>query len=106
LLHALGAEVIRVEPPGGDPMRGVPPMSSACSARFRALNDGKRVVEADLKTRAGQRDVRELVSEADAFVHNWAPGKAEQFGLDAETLARVRPGLVHSWASGWAPLDW
>ncbi|GAA2360582.1 hypothetical protein GCM10009854_44610 [Saccharopolyspora halophila] len=106
VLGMLGAEVIRVEPPGGDPMRGVPPMSGECSARFRALNDGKRVEELDLKSAAGRRELRELVAGADAFVHNWAPGRAERSGLDADDLARTRPGLVYAWSSGWAPLDW
>jgi len=104
VLQRLGADVVRIEPPGGDPMRGTPPMAGDCSARFRALNDGKRVVELDLKTSAGRQAARELASEADAFVHNWAPGKAEEFGLDAETLSGDRPGLAYAWSSGWAPL--
>ncbi|QUH03294.1 CoA transferase [Saccharopolyspora erythraea] len=103
LLRLLGAEVVRIEPPGGDPMRGIPPMAGDCSARFSALNAGKRVVELDLKSAAGRRGVHELVADADVFLHNWAPGKAEQLGLDACDLARSRPGLIHAWASGWGP---
>jgi crotonobetainyl-CoA:carnitine CoA-transferase CaiB-like acyl-CoA transferase len=106
VLRMLGAEVIRVEPPGGDPMRGIPPISGDRSARFRVLNDGKRVTEIDLRTAAGREELRELVAGADAFVHNWAPGRAERDGLDADELARIRPGLVHAWSSGWAPLPW
>ncbi|TDD90873.1 CoA transferase [Saccharopolyspora karakumensis] len=106
VLRMLGAEIIRVEPPGGDPMRGIPPISGDRSARFRVLNDGKRITEADLKTAAGREELRELVAAADAFVHNWAPGRAERRGLDADDLARVRPGLVYAWSSGWAPLPW
>ncbi|MDQ0994379.1 CoA transferase [Streptomyces sp. V3I7] len=101
LLRLLGASVVRVEPPGGDPMRGIPPLAGACSARFRALNDGKDVVEADITTTAGRAAVRELVADAHVFLHNWAPGKAAQLCLDADDLAAVRPGLVHAWASGW-----
>jgi crotonobetainyl-CoA:carnitine CoA-transferase CaiB-like acyl-CoA transferase len=101
LLRLLGATVVRVEPPGGDPMRWVPPMSGDCSARFRALNRGKHVVEADITTPAGRAAVRELVSAAHVFLHNWAPGKASALGLAAADLARVRPGLVYAWASGW-----
>jgi crotonobetainyl-CoA:carnitine CoA-transferase CaiB-like acyl-CoA transferase len=99
LLGLLGADVLRIEPPGGDPMRGVPPLAGATSARFAALNDGKRVVELDLAADAD--GVRDLVRRADVFLHNWAPGKAAHYGLDAEDLARVRPGLVYAWASGW-----
>lgn len=106
VLRMLGAEVIRVEPPGGDPMRGIPPMAGDSSARFRVLNDGKRAVELDFTTGPGRREVCELVSAADVFVHNWAPGKAGKLGLDAADLARCSPGLTYAWASGWEPLSW
>lgn len=101
LLRLLGATVVRVEPPGGDPLRWVAPLSGDCSARFLALNRGKQVVEADITTAAGRDAVRELVAGADVFLHNWAPGKAVTLGLDADDLARVRPGLVYAAASGW-----
>jgi crotonobetainyl-CoA:carnitine CoA-transferase CaiB-like acyl-CoA transferase len=99
VLRMLGAEVVRVEPPGGDPLRGVPPITGGTSARFLALNRGKRVVELDLRK---DRDaLLELVAGSDVFVHNMAPGKAAELGLTAEDLAAVRPGLVYAWASGW-----
>jgi crotonobetainyl-CoA:carnitine CoA-transferase CaiB-like acyl-CoA transferase len=101
VLRLLGAQVVRVEPPGGDPMRGVPPTFDGCSVRFRALNDGKSAVELDLKSSAGRAGVRELVAGADVFLHNWAPGRDERWGLTAEDLVRVRPGLVWAGASGW-----
>jgi CoA:oxalate CoA-transferase len=101
LLALLGAEVVRIEPPGGDPLRGMPPMAGDCSARFVALNHGKQVVELDIRTRAGQGEVGELVREADVFVQNWAPGKAEHYRLDAEHLHRIRPELVYAQASAW-----
>jgi crotonobetainyl-CoA:carnitine CoA-transferase CaiB-like acyl-CoA transferase len=100
-LRLLGAQVIRIEPPGGDLLRGMPPMAGDCSARFRALNRGKDVVEIDLKSPAGRRAVLELVAGADVFVHNWAPGKAAQLELDAGHLAAARRGLVYAYASGW-----
>ncbi|WP_409473945.1 CoA transferase [Streptomyces sp. HC307] len=101
VLRLLGADVVRVEPPGGDPMRGIPPIAGTCSARFSALNAGKAVTEIDFTSATGRRAVRELVSEADVFLHNWAPGKAARLGLDAEDLRSARPGLVYAWASGW-----
>ncbi|WP_228083529.1 CoA transferase [Streptomyces profundus] len=100
VLRLLGADVIRVEPPGGDPMRGLPPLVGDCSARFLALNDGKSVAEADLGTEAGRRAVRERVADADVFLHNWAPGRAERLGLAAADLWAVAPHLVHAGASG------
>lgn len=101
VLGMLGAHVIRVEPPGGDPMRGVPPMDGGCSARFRALNRGKEAAEIDIKSAAGRAAVCDLVAAADVFLHNWAPGRAERLELTAGQLARVNGRLVYAWASGW-----
>ncbi|KAB8165825.1 CoA transferase [Streptomyces sp. 3MP-14] len=100
VLRLLGAEVLRIEPPGGDPMRGLPPLSGDCSARFAALNAGKSAVEADLSTEAGRRTATELAAGADVFLHNWPPGRAERLGLDAPDLWRARPELVYAAASG------
>ncbi|WP_405791319.1 CoA transferase [Streptomyces sp. NBC_00029] len=102
LLGRLGADVIRIEPPGGDPLRGMPPACSGISARWLALNRGKRAVEIDIKSEADRRRLRELVAGADVFLHNWAPGKAAELGLDSEDLARVNPALVYAYTSGWA----
>ncbi|MFV0138015.1 CoA transferase [Streptomyces sp. HMX87] len=101
VLRMLGADVVRVEPPGGDPMRGSPPVVGGCSARFTALNRDKTVTEADITSARGRRTVRDLVCDADVFLHNWAPGKAARLGLDADDLRRVRRDLVYAWASGW-----
>ncbi|MFD0168194.1 CoA transferase [Streptomyces decoyicus] len=102
LLGLLGADVVRIEPPGGDPLRGMPPCCSDVSARWLALNRGKRAVQIDIKSSAGQAELRELAAGADVFLHNWAPGKAEHFGLDADRLASVNAGLVYAYTSGWA----
>ncbi|MFF3861455.1 CoA transferase [Streptomyces sp. NPDC002209] len=102
LLGLLGAEVIRIEPPGGDPLRGMPPACSGISARWLALNRGKKAVEIDIKAEADRCRLREMAAEADVFLHNWAPGKAGELGLDAEDLAAVNPGLVYAYTSGWA----
>ncbi|WP_063843100.1 CoA transferase [Sphaerimonospora mesophila] len=104
LLGLLGAEVVRLEPPGGDPMRGVPPMAGRCSARFQALNRGKRAIEADLKSAAGRRAALRLAAAADVFLHNWPPGRAARLRLDHDDLAAVRPTLVYAHAGGWADL--
>ncbi|PNG21376.1 CoA transferase [Streptomyces cahuitamycinicus] len=100
VLRMLGAEVVRIEPPGGDPMRWLPPLAGDCSARFSALNAGKPVIEADLTAAQGRDTVRALAAEADVFLHNWAPGKASRLGLDATDLLPGHPALVYAWASG------
>lgn len=102
LLGLLGARVIRIEPPGGDPLRGMPPACSGVSARWLALNRGKQAVEIDIKAEGDRRRLREMAAEADVFLHNWAPGKAAEFGLDADDLASVNPALVYAYTSGWA----
>ncbi|MGW3398801.1 CoA transferase [Streptomyces hydrogenans] len=100
VLRMLGAEVVRVEPPGGDPQRAQPPVAGGCSVRFSALNHGKSVVEADLTTRRGRATVVELAAGADVFLHNWAPGKDRALGLDADALHALHPRLVYASASG------
>ncbi|MFG2989053.1 CoA transferase [Streptomyces sp. NPDC048257] len=102
LLGRLGADVIRIEPPGGDPLRGMPPACSGISARWLALNRGKRAVEIDIKRDVDRHRLRELAAGADVFLHNWAPGKAAELGLDSDDLARVNPALVYAYTSGWA----
>ncbi|MFB8776628.1 CoA transferase [Streptomyces broussonetiae] len=102
LLGLLGAEVIRIEPPGGDPLRGMPPACSGVSARWLALNRGKKAVEVDIKSPSGRDRLRELAADADVFLHNWAPGRAARLGLDHGDLAAVNPALVHAYTSGWA----
>ncbi|MFY7065804.1 CoA transferase [Nocardiopsis changdeensis] len=105
LLTLLGADTVRVEPPGGDPMRGVPPLAGGLSARFAAFNRGKGAVECDLKTGRGRRAAADLAAAGDVFLYNWPPGRAERFGLGADDLAARAPGLVHVHADGWAGRD-
>ncbi|MEU7550872.1 CoA transferase [Streptomyces sp. NPDC044571] len=90
LLSRLGAEVTWIEPPQGDP--------SGMGALF---HQGKRRVGIDLGGPAGRAGLRELASTADVFLHNWRPGKAEEWGFGPADLARVNPRLVHAAASGW-----
>ncbi|MFB7833691.1 CoA transferase [Streptomyces sp. NPDC056056] len=102
LLGLLGARVIRIEPPGGDPLRGMPPACDGISARWLALNRGKEAVEIDIKASGDRTRLRELVADADVFLHNWAPGKAAELQLDAAHLAAVNPSLVYAYTGGWA----
>src|SRR6476646_11777652 len=67
ILADLGAEVLKLEPPGGDPMRGYPEI-------FASVARGKRSVELDLRTDAGLARALELVAEADVVCEAWRPG--------------------------------
>lgn len=105
LLSLLGATVIRIEPIGGDPLRGMPPMADGVSARFDALNRHKTIREIDIKSSAGKAEIAELVRDADVFLHNWAAGKGEAMQLGASDLQTVNPSLIYAHAAGWSNDD-
>lgn len=101
VLAQLGAEVVRVEPPGGDLYRLMPPAAGDVSAVFLAFNRGKQGVEVDIKNPEGRRTLLDMVAGADVFLHNWAPGKAAELQLDFDDLAACNPGLLYAHAGGW-----
>jgi crotonobetainyl-CoA:carnitine CoA-transferase CaiB-like acyl-CoA transferase len=94
LLAALGADVIKVEPPGGDHARAWgPPFVGDDGALWFAANAGKRSVVVDLAHEPAR--MLELVDGADVFVQSLRPGLAERHGLDAASLRAHKPTLVH-----------
>jgi crotonobetainyl-CoA:carnitine CoA-transferase CaiB-like acyl-CoA transferase len=95
-----GADVIKVEPPGGDLMRTRPPLREGHSSYYAALNCGKRSIVLDLKNPDGQAIAARLVRSADIVVENFRPGVMAKLGLDYETLAPHNPGLVYCSISG------
>jgi crotonobetainyl-CoA:carnitine CoA-transferase CaiB-like acyl-CoA transferase len=105
LLSLLGANVIRIEPIGGDPLRGMPPMANGVSARFDALNRHKTIREIDIKSSTGKAEIVELVRDADVFLHNWAAGKGEEMHLGASDLQAINPALIYAHAAGWSNDD-
>ncbi|WP_235005966.1 CoA transferase [Nocardiopsis sp. JB363] len=102
LLTLMGADTVRIEPPGGDPMRGVPPLAGGVSARFAAFNRGKDAIECDLRTAEGRGAAGDLAARGHVLLYNWPPGRAERFGLGVDDLTARAPGLVHVHADGWA----
>jgi itaconate CoA-transferase len=103
-LADLGARVIKIERPGqGDFARGYDRAVHGQSSYFVWLNRGKESVEADIKSAAGRELLIALLDQADVFVQNLVPGAAERLGLDADTLRRARPGLIHCSVSGYGP---
>lgn len=94
LLSDLGADVVKVERPGGDAYRRYDPVAENQSLFFCSLNRGKRSVVCDLSTPAGRRLAERLIAGADAVVHNFVPARAAAFGLDAETVGRLNPDAV------------
>jgi CoA:oxalate CoA-transferase len=101
LLADLGAEVIKVEAPGGDIMRRAPPVRNGASSSFGQLNAGKKGVVLDLKTRPGIDILRRLARTADVLVENYRPGVMRRLGLDYEALRLLKPDLIYCAVSGY-----
>jgi len=99
LLADLGADVVKVEPPGGDAWRRYEPFAAGESRYFYALNRNKRSVVLDLK-RSEDRDASAgLIRTADAVLHNFPAARALSFGLDRETVRELNPDAVWCWVS-------
>ncbi|MDJ0947047.1 MAG: CoA transferase [Kiloniellales bacterium] len=102
ILADLGAEVVKVEPPGGDPMRGIgPPDPDGVSAYYKLVNAGKRVVRIDLKVAAGRAAFGDLITAADVLLESYRPGMLARLGFDRTALATLNPRLVHCALSGY-----
>lgn len=100
LMADVGAEVLKIEPPGGDAMRGRSPLRNGESAYFGTLNAGKRSVMLDLKTEEGRRDAFRLAESADVVVENFRPGVMARLGLGWDALSEANPALVYCSISG------
>ena len=97
----MGADVIKVEPPGGDSARGMAGARGSDSAAFNAVNRGKRGVVLDLKTPPGQEVFRRLLSRADILIENYRPGVMRSLGLDYAAVAPHYPALIYTSISGY-----
>lgn len=101
MLADLGADVVKIEPPHGDPMRRVGVVSrDGASASYHTMNGGKRVARVDLKTGDGQKAVQDLVGKSDVLIESMRPGVLDRLGLGRDVLQRINPGLVHCAISG------
>jgi crotonobetainyl-CoA:carnitine CoA-transferase CaiB-like acyl-CoA transferase len=100
-----GADVIKIEPPEGDPFRGLFAglLGIAANPPFELDNRGKRSVVLDLNTPAGRDIAYELLDRADVFVSNMRPRVLEKHGLDYETVAARNPRLVFCQVNGYGP---
>ena len=96
ILADAGAEVIKLEPPRGDPTRE--------HYAWIMWNRGKKSVVLDLKASQGQAQLRDLVKHADVIFAGAMPGTEQPLGLDYESLSKVNPGLVYTSITGFGPL--
>jgi crotonobetainyl-CoA:carnitine CoA-transferase CaiB-like acyl-CoA transferase len=100
LLADMGADVIKIEPPGGEHTRRERELAPGVSASFLAVNRNKRGLTLDLKQPAGVALLKRLVETADILVENYRPGVAKRLGVDYDTLAAVNPRLIYCSISG------
>ena len=95
LLSDMGADVIKVEPPWGDPWRGTQPFTPTESRPFIAYNRGKRSITLDLTTGAARDILRRLIPQMDVAIVNYRPDVAAKLGVDYESLSALNPKLIY-----------
>ncbi|MEV0315362.1 CaiB/BaiF CoA transferase family protein [Nonomuraea fuscirosea] len=101
LLADLGADVVKVEGPGGDDTRSwTPPARGTASTYYLGVNRGKRSIALDLRQEGDAGLARELARRADVLVENFRPGGLTKYGLDYDTVSAANPGLVYASISG------
>jgi crotonobetainyl-CoA:carnitine CoA-transferase CaiB-like acyl-CoA transferase len=107
IMADLGADVIKVEPPGGDPQRGLRNAlntdDSAPNPFLQIPNRGKRSLTLDLSTADGAAILRRLIANADVFLTSYLPAVRKKLGIDVEDLHRENPRLIYMRGSGWGP---
>lgn len=96
-----GADVLKIEPPGGDETRGWgPPFLGETASYFVGVNRNKDGMTLDLSQAAGQELLRHLLADADVLVENFKPGTLEKWGLGYDDLKQAFPALIHCRVSG------
>jgi crotonobetainyl-CoA:carnitine CoA-transferase CaiB-like acyl-CoA transferase len=102
LLGGMGADVIKVEAPGGDVLsHAVPPRIKGSSVLYISGNHNKRMIELDLKQEADRAIALRIVEKSDVFVNNMRPGAVERLGLGYDVVAKVNPRMVYVLASAY-----
>jgi crotonobetainyl-CoA:carnitine CoA-transferase CaiB-like acyl-CoA transferase len=102
ILADLGATVVKVEPPGGDPFRQLGRVDSdGFSAAYKAINRGKTIVELDLKSQAGAETFESLVGATDVLIESFRPGAMDRLGFSSRRLKSLNANLIHCAISGW-----
>ena len=100
ILSDLGAEVIKIEPPGGEETRQHPPMVRGQSVYFTVYNRGKKSVCLDLRSERGKEVFAALVQQSHVVLENFRPGVMRAMGFDYERLRAINPGIILASVSG------
>ena len=101
MLAEAGAEVIKVERPGGEDMRRFPPMFDGESATFAMLNRGKKLLALDLKSDTDREKLRPLLARVDILVEQFRPGVMARLGLGYDAVRAINPKLIYCSISGY-----
>ena len=101
MLGYFGAEVIKIEPPGGDPILNWRELKDGTSLWWRSLARNKKCISLDLKSEQGRELVKQLMMDADVVIENFRPGVLEDWGLDPESLREHNPRLIYARSSGY-----
>lgn len=99
LLSDMGADVIKIEEPGGEARQGAD--ERGFSGMYEANNRGKRSITVNLRDEAGREVIRRLIPSTDVVLENFRPGRMEAWGIGYEDLKKIRGDLIFASASGW-----
>ncbi len=100
ILADLGAEVIKVEPIGGDKTRR---LKGSGAGYFSMYNRNKKSLSINLKSEDGARVAKELIAQSDVFIENFRPGALDKLGFGYDTLRQLNPGLIYCSEKGFLP---
>lgn len=101
MLGYFGAEVIKIEPPEGDPIRGWRVLENGTSHWWRSIGRNKKSITLDLKKPEAQTIARQLIDTADVVIENFRPGVMEAWGLGPEDIKKTNPNIVYARISGY-----
>jgi CoA:oxalate CoA-transferase len=100
LLAKAGADVIKIEPPGGEPLRRRAPPCKTGTFAMALLNANKRAITLNLKTQRGHEVLCELAKRADVLVENFSPGTMDELGVGYSVLSAINPRLIYATGTG------
>src|SRR5690554_733839 len=101
MLAEAGADVIKIEKPGGEDMRAFPPFVGGTSAAFALLNRGKRSIELDLKDAAARERLASMIAGADVLVEQFRPGVMDRLDLGYDAVSALNPRLIYCSITGY-----